>query len=225
MSAFSHAAFAAFCLGALPLTAFAVADPSDSAPPPSANAPVFAAGERWEFAYENTLEPRLNERYSQTVESAAPSATTLVNNRGGHFHLDADSNLVETPATRYEPSDGRLKFPMAVGQSWSTTYVVRSGAWTAKCDRTSSVVAAERIKTPAGEFDAFRIEQRVAWAGMGASQGSGLTLERDWYAPAVGRIVKVEYEDKPLKGPVTATTAQLVEYSPAAAALPSGVAR
>lgn len=199
-------------------------DPSPQ-PLTQAQAPVFAVGERWEFAYENFLEPRLNEHYSQTVETAAQGSAIFVNDRGGRFHLDADSNLVQTPATRYEPSDGRLKFPMAVGVRWSTTYVVRSGAWTAKCDRTSSVVAAERVKVPAGEFDAFRIEQRVAWSGMGASQGSGLTIEHDWYAPAVGRIVKIEYQDMPLKGPVTATTLQLIGHTLAAAAAPDEASR
>jgi len=196
------------------MPAIALADSSKSLPVAEAAAPAFAVGEQWEFSYENVLAPRLNEHYTQTVVSAETGATALVNAHSGRFTLDAYSNLTETPSTRYEPSDGRLKFPLAVGKQWSSTYVARAGSWTAKCDRTSSVVAVERVKVPAGEFDAFRIEQRVAWAGMGASRGSGLTLEHDWYAPTVGRIVKVEYQDMPLKGAVTATTVELISWRP-----------
>lgn len=184
------------------------------APLTEAQAPTFSVGERWEFAFENALEPRKNERYSQTVLRVdGGQAALAVNDRAAASTLlDANGNLVKTASGSYEPSDGKLQFPLSVGKRWSDSYVYRSGTWTSQVDRTAKVVGVERIHTQAGDFDAFRIEQSTSWSGASGNGGYGGTRETEWYAPAVGRIVRMDYEDQSPRQAPTTTRLELTSF-------------
>ena len=187
------------------------------APLTEAQAPVFAVGEEWEFAFTNIPEPTKSHNYKQKVASVAAGKAELEvdGGRATPATLDASANLVSASGGSYEPSDQRLQFPLAVGKSWSTSYVYKFGAWVAHCDRTSKVVGVERIQTPAGSFDAIKIEQTVSWSGNDQYGGHGTTHETDWYAPVVGRIAKMDFQDIPVKGPATTTHVELLRYFPA----------
>lgn len=50
---------------------------------------------------------------------------------------------------------GYLKFPLTVGSSWSHRYSNRAGRWR---DLNLNVAAWEKVQTPKGKFDAFKIE-------------------------------------------------------------------
>jgi hypothetical protein len=123
--------------------------PADPAPLTQAQAPVFSVGERWEFSFENALEPQKNEHYSQTVASVdgGQAALAVNDSKTASVLLDANGNLVKTASGSYEPSDGKLQFPLSVGKRWSLSYVYRTGTWTSQVDRTAKVVGVERIHT------------------------------------------------------------------------------
>ena len=55
----------------------------------------------------------------------------------------------------------------------------------------SSVVAYEKIKVPAGEFDAFKIEAKGFWNNQ-TTPRSGKMQITNWYAPAAKAIIKSE---------------------------------
>jgi len=188
------------------------------APLTEAQAPTFSIGERWEFSYENALEPQKNERYSQTVASVDGGHAALATNdrKTASVLLDANGNLVKTASGSYEPSDVKLQFPLSVGKRWSLSYVYRSGTWTSQVDRTAKVVGVERIHTAAGDFDTFRIEQATSWSGASGNGGYGGSRETEWYAPAVGRIVRLDYEDQSPRQATTTTHVELTGFLPAA---------
>ncbi|VBU66030.1 TapB family protein [Burkholderia pseudomallei] len=183
------------------------------APPARVDAPAFAVGETWTFAYANALEPSKNATYTQTVSSVAADGSPTLN--GGALALDASGNLVKTATGSYQPSDGKLQFPLFVGKSWSASYVYRTGSWAASGDRQAKVVGVERVETPAGAFDAFKVEQVVSWSGIAGNRGQGITRETDWYAPAVGRIARMDFVDQPTHGAPTTTHVELVGFKPA----------
>jgi len=182
-----------------------------------AQAPTFAVGEQWEFSYTNALEPQKNERYTQTVVSVDGGQAALAVNGGksASVLLDANGNLVKTASGSYEPSDGKLQFPLSVGKRWSMSYVYRTGTWTSQVDRTAKVVGVERVQTPAGDFDAFRIEQSTSWSGSSGNGGYGGTTETEWYSPAVGRVIRMDYEDQTPRRAPTTTHVELVRWQPA----------
>ncbi|MFM0202339.1 hypothetical protein PQR53_20985 [Paraburkholderia fungorum] len=186
-------------------------------------APSFQVGQEWEFSFVNELDPSKTGGYTQRVVSVADGLAELgvvVKGSVGRGELDANANVVRAPQAVYSPSNEMLRFPLYVGKSWEAQYTYTSGNWTANDDRSAKVVAIERVQTAAGTFDAFRIESTIAWAGASVSTGAGHAHETDWYAPAVGRVVKQEYEDVPnnKNEAPTATRYELVRYSPARAA-------
>jgi len=179
-------------------------------PSAQADAPVFTAGEAWTFQYKNDLEPSKNSTYTQTV-GRVEDGRAIVN--GGATILDANSNIVKLGSASYEPSDGKLRFPLRVGDSWSSSYAYRSGSWKAIGDRHTTVVGVERIETAAGVFDAFRVEQVVSWSATDIRQRDGRTRETDWYAPSVGRIVKLDFSDQESNFAPTSTHVELIKFS------------
>ncbi|WP_206954121.1 TapB family protein [Trinickia acidisoli] len=182
------------------------------APPlAEAQAPAFAVGEAWTFSYENALEPAKNATYAQSVSSVAADGSPTLN--GGAAALDASGNLVKNASGSYQPSDGKLQFPLFVGKSWSASYVYRAGSWAARGEREAKVVAVERVETSAGAFDAFKVEQVVSWSGTEGNRGQGVTRETDWYAPSVGRIVRMEYVDQAAHAASTTTRVELAKFS------------
>ena len=53
--------------------------------------------------------------------------------------------------------------------------------------------ATEKVRVPAGEFDAFKLEARGTWESPQAP-GPGAADEIYWYAPAARAIVKNEHQ-------------------------------
>jgi len=85
-------------------------------------------------------------------------------------------------------------FPLDSGKSWS----VRVGARVPAADRIRNVrvdgrvLGRERIRVPAGEFDAIKV-RRFVYAGDDEFPYSETSImETDWYAPALGRSVRLE---------------------------------
>jgi hypothetical protein len=96
--------------------------------------------------------------------------------------------------TRYEPPIAGVRFPLTVGDAWRSNYLSESATAKSKGDLEFKVVAREKVKTPAGEFDAFRIESG-GWVTGVSWSGSVRVAQVQWFAPAVGRVVKSEYKD------------------------------
>lgn len=113
------------------------------------------------------------------------------------FLLTSELNTIlsGSSGTRFETHGGTFKFPMAVGNTWSneTTSLSANGS-KSKWEGTSKVVAYEKIKVPAGEFDAFKVET-TGWIKGISWNGSIRAVQTVWYAPATNRWVRMEYKD------------------------------
>ena len=62
------------------------------------------------------------------------------------------------------------------------------------------MVAYEKIRVPAGEFDAFKLVEKRAMRGAAISVETSLT---SWYAPAANAIVKSVYVNPSLGSTLT----------------------
>lgn len=86
-------------------------------------------------------------------------------------------------------------FPLDPGKSWSirvnaTVPGVTNPKRSVRVD--GSVIGTERIRVPAGEFDAIKVS-RVVYAGdTDLLKQETRVLETDWYVPALGRPVRTE---------------------------------
>jgi hypothetical protein len=85
-------------------------------------------------------------------------------------------------------------FPLAAGKTWSGK--VRSHDLATGRDfevhYSATVVGWDRVKVPAGEFEALVIERAVFDGYWDYTRGQSEIREREWYAPAIGRVVRRE---------------------------------
>lgn len=99
-------------------------------------------------------------------------------------------------AIEYEflPPYPAYAFPLESNKGWS----VRINARNVLTGRQNSVrvdgevLGSERLTTPAGSFDAVKIRRRVYAGDWDAFLRETSIVETDWYAPALGRSVRLE---------------------------------
>lgn len=154
---------------------------------PVAEAPTFAPGDTWTWTLggdklstirTETFLSQENDRLLFAIK-AGEYERTRVRTR--------ETNMIEDRATDGRvsntrlPHSGILSFPLHVGKKWEQRYV-NNGVhrWA-----DYKVVAWEKVSTPAGEFDAFRVEGDDRRTDK--QYGIKVTY---WYAPAVKQFVR-----------------------------------
>jgi hypothetical protein len=146
--------------------------PVVDAPVARIEAPAARAGERWSY---DEIDP-----YRRTVVG-----TLLQTAAGG-----AQRQAFSAPYTK-------LRFPLMPGMSWSErTEAVDAHGSVYPWRIAARASGWERVRTPAGEFDALRISRTM---NLGDADDGWLDTTRTetlWYAPAVNGWVRVERHDK-----------------------------
>ena len=113
-----------------------------------------------------------------------------------------DGNWLRHPVNNHDrpidydfaPPYPAYPFPLDAGKSWSMRINATNPA-TGKRNSVrvdGEVLGSERISTPAGSFDTIKIRRRVHagdWDGFLAETN---ITEVDWYAPELGRAVRME---------------------------------
>ena len=124
--------------------------------------------------------------------------------------LTLDLNELESP--RRKDSDRKwLSFPLEVGKHWEATdqYVVSGGAKSSrhftgegKAYFNVSVVGFEKVRVPAGEFDAFKLTLNSTFQDSGGVH-TGTLNATYYYAPAAHAIVKSDSIAQPIGAEVS----------------------
>ncbi len=91
-------------------------------------------------------------------------------------------------------------FPLAMGKSWSMQVTSTNPANKQLGESMTikgQVIGAERIRVPAGEFDTIKVRRHVYIDDTSGFMNFAYPThlrETDWYAPALGRVVRSENE-------------------------------
>jgi hypothetical protein len=170
-----------------------------------AERPSVKVGDRWLFETRVGAAGVKSSNREWVVKSVTPTRIEGTEN-GQPLVMTLDLNNIESP--RRKDSDLRLlSFPLAVGKKWSFTddyvQVMLEIPSSAKCS--AAVVGYEKVRVPAGEFDAFKLDAKCSWVTEGAT---GETTYKYWYAPAARAVVKTEGRDTSLG----LTTVELAEF-------------
>ncbi|MGH8619976.1 MAG: hypothetical protein ACREUW_19980 [Burkholderiales bacterium] len=163
--------------------------------------PAPRVGDQWAYRVSSgySKEARGVER-QRVVESTADRFVIEASGlRSGRWTLTTDLRwithlLADDRLQTFSPAYPALVFPLAAGQSWQERVTGREAAASGGDTVTVQgwVRGWERVKVPAGEFDAIRI-RRVTWGGnFDREYGQSEITEDLWYAPAPGRIVRHE---------------------------------
>ena len=165
-----------------------------------------------------------------TTHQTYDETITVVSEQGGVFrttHLRSDTKSTRegayTPSwdvirsgasgSVFDPPARQFQLPLQVGASWeqASAITVASGA-RSRFSSKSTVTGKEKLSTPAGEFDAFRMENKgyingVSWPGGFAYR------QVIWYAPSINRVLREEYKEMRPMG--TDYVRELKSFTPA----------
>ncbi|MDP3619784.1 MAG: hypothetical protein Q8R63_08330 [Ramlibacter sp.] len=112
-----------------------------------------------------------------------------------------------------DPPSKTLQMPLAVGKTWEAGYMgTTATGFKIRVKVDSTVAAQERLKTPAGEFDTWRVESR-GYINPASGPGGWAIVQKVWYAPAIDRIVRLEYREQRSLG--VDSIVELKEFRPA----------
>ncbi|HMP11075.1 hypothetical protein [Hydrogenophaga sp.] len=133
----------------------------------------------------------------------------------GVFNLDLNSLVSGTSGAKFEPALEFYRFPLKVGDAWKArNEVVSLTGARSRSVLDVKVAAQEKVTTPGGEFDAFRIEVS-GWINGVSWQGALRLTQTVWYAPAIGRMVKSDYKDFRNSSLNNSTLTELKSHKPA----------
>lgn len=158
--------------------------------------------------------------------SAGRIVTKTSGSTSGERTFTRDWNPVETRTGEFvtfsaKPFQPWLQFPLEVGRTWNIPFVVEVAARpvnrNAQWQWQARVVAVEAVTVPAGTFQAFRIECAASFTTrQGSDSWTGAHNETVWFAPAVQRIVKRDFEQSvPSKNNLEHHIIELLSFKPA----------
>lgn len=183
------------------------AAPLPQVAPPGAlaavSAPTIAVGDTWTYRVHDgfTRLPRPDQHLQvKSVSGDRIEVAGDVERSDGSLIFDRQWNWLKRPATNlqtfeYSPAYQAFAFPLAPGKRWHARVMARDPVdgrrFPVWIDGT--VLGWERVKVPAGEFDALKIERNVYieyWEY--AVRGRSIIREFEWYAPAAKQSVRRE---------------------------------
>jgi hypothetical protein len=167
-------------------------------------APDIRAGAHWTYRVRDgfTDLPRPTERYRVTeVTGDRVVVTVSRENTSDEVQIyDRQWNWLQHRATDlqpfvYSPPYPAFAFPLAAGRTWSARLRATDPATGERFPLTvdGTVLGWERVRVPAGEFDALKIRRIVFLQYYEPNvRGRSEIVETEWYAPAVNQAVRRE---------------------------------
>jgi len=157
----------------------------------TADRPSVKVGDQWHFAEYYSVPSAVPNRV-WVVTSITPTGIEGTEN-GEPLILTPELNVLESPRHK-ESNPKTLRFPLHVGKRWryASDWVFKAKGAKGSIIADVAVVATEKVKVPAGEYDAFKLVAKGALHGTSPinSQYAGETTTTYWYAPAARVIVK-----------------------------------
>lgn len=155
-------------------------------------------GDRWLFEFKDELSGEVKGIFAQVVTDVSErEIVTAVSRRGEEqtrlIAFDRDWNRIDDSLWKYRPNDGTgIKPPLGVGKEWrfeNDASNMQTGA-VLKTTGSSKVIAQEAVTTPAGSFDAFKIETRVRQVNTRDNTRDSETEVVFWYVPRINQWVR-----------------------------------
>lgn len=165
--------------------------------------PNIKVGDRWTYQYLDKMTGEIKGSITLTVFEVTD--TEIHQKAQGKMKapinrvefLDRQLNWIDNGFTQWKPNTGSFLFPLTVGKEWTQQYeaVAISNESKTRHNAAAKVVAYEKVKVPAGEFDAFKIEYTIRNISTSdAERADSITKGVRWYSPSVKQVVKQESE-------------------------------
>ena len=174
-----------------------LADGASAAQAQSANLPDVQVGDRWYWQHTDAL-ANIRDWTSIDQVIAVDDKTIKVRGQikgkpGYAVHTFArDWSPIDVGVAKYDPPLQILSFPLTVGKKWSQSgdKQVLSNGKHGSYNLRGEVQAFEKVTTPAGTFDAYKVVLTIDATSNDEDANVGHTTDTEWYAPALKRYVK-----------------------------------
>lgn len=179
---------------------------------PAADAPVVGVGDSWTYQYTdvwkhlpgnlNRLEVTAVDNTGIHIDIKRAATGALI----AHQRFSSEMNPVDRGKMHFAPYYARYAFPLEPGKEWTVDATGENAAagkrW--RYQIKGKALGWEKVRVPAGEFDAIKVEVIAYYQGeeVGSRGGSGQSKEIVWFAPAVNSFVKLEYQDTDWEGAI-----------------------
>ena len=164
---------------------------ADPAMAQQADRPGVKAGDRWQFVVYELTPPEMPNR--TWVIKGVTSGGIEGTENGELLRLTPELNVIESPRHR-DSNPLALSFPLRVGKQWRYTsdWLFKSKGSRGSTVFDVAITSYERVKVPAGDFDAFKVVAKGSLHGVSPINSiyAGQTTATYWYAPSARAIVK-----------------------------------
>jgi hypothetical protein len=160
-------------------------------------------GDRWSYDVKDAATGDIRQAITiVATEITEKEITTRISVRGKDrprtFIYSRDWGRIDDGVWQTHPAGIGIKAPLQIGNEWradATTKNLQNG-FTGRVTSRAKVVGEEKMTTPAGTFDTFKVEVSVRLVG-GADQTKQFNYtDTYWYAPAVNRWVRKTSETR-----------------------------
>jgi hypothetical protein len=139
-------------------------------------------------------EVRLNQKIGDRTYKAVVSARNMSRVAG--------ICIANSQACQFSPGERWVDFPLEPGRTWSSTFTTTGETFVSKMTQERKVEGLEKIETPAGEFQAYKVSStgRGAWRLKWSREGPWNDVTESstyWWTAIKGKLVlvKQEYEN------------------------------
>jgi hypothetical protein len=175
-------------------------------PGPAAPAPAYQVGDRWVYRVQDGFRQKLTWEETHEITMASPHGITVRVTAKGPSIDDQRTETWSAPGVvltgavfdnetrRFAPPLVRYKFPLTRGERWSQRMrdLDHDSRPYGGIDRSVSVGGYEKITTPAGTFDAIRLQVYMTLDDETFWRYPTECTYILWYAPAIGMTVREE---------------------------------
>jgi DUF3108-like len=185
-----------------------------------ADAGAVRVGDRWAYNVKDDLSGDLRRTITVVVvEVNDREITTRVSSAGKDrpqtMVYDLDWGRIDDGAWKLRPSGIGVKQPLQVGKEWkSDANAINSQSGVVlRATGAAKVTGQERLTTPAGTFDTFKVDMTVRMINTKDQTRSETWTFALWYAPSVKRWVRRKAEWRSEGRLRDSFSEELTEYS------------
>ncbi len=176
-------------------------------PAPLQNAIGFTVGDRWRYQTVDKFKQEVVSNFARNVVGINADGSIRLNESNVDWTARGDVKSIRGPADRLREFNPPLKvipdqLKAGYSENFAHNMIWRNpGANNGIEEREGKikVIGLERVKVPAGEFDAWRIESTGFGNGKNLSTNGSYVVrfkEVIWYVPALRNFVASEYEQR-----------------------------
>lgn len=181
----------------------------------------WAVGDK--VAYTWRLGPKESRMEQEVTASDATRVALTERAAQGEFSMEVDARTMDVLSglclangqqCRFEPGIHLLDLPLQKGRTWNNEFTVKGETFSARIKQERQVEKVEKIKTAAGEFEAYRVAAKSRIQGTdkaGVSFAGNESLTEWWSVTPSGKVIMVKFDYRNSFGEKTTREVTAVE--------------